>query len=81
MGVDYLVAELALVSSLALVLDGCVLDDVFSAKKAEAADFAEIFAHRHRVPRVVENRAVESVVKRMLETNVAASTSCKKKYA
>lgn len=74
---DYLVAELALISPFALVLNGCVLDDVLLAKKAKATDLAVVFAHRHGVLRVVVNGAVKPVVKGVLETNVAASTSCK----
>ena len=69
--VAHLFAELALVCALSPVLAEGVLDDVVLAEDCQAADLAVVFADGQAELGVVEHGAVEAVVERVAEAEVA----------
>ena len=54
-----------------------VFHDVLFAQNGEAAHFAVVLAYRQRELQVVEDSAMDAVVQRVRESNVAAAAICK----
>ena len=73
----HLFTVLALVRSLSVVLRRGVLHDVLLAQNGEPAHFAVVLADRQRELQVVEDRAMNAVVQRVRESNVAPAAICK----
>ena len=68
---------MALIRSLSVVLRRGVFHDVLLAQNGEAAHLAVVLADRQRELQVVEDRAMDAVVQRVRESNVAAAAICK----
>jgi hypothetical protein len=70
----YFFTELTLVSAFSIMLGLGVLDNVVLSQDSQTANFAVILSNRQRKLRIMEDGAMNTVVKSMAESQVTAST-------